>query len=105
MLIACNSSRPILFNAFIAQDNNEVVVLDALESVVRKRVLLKMRRNDYNIKFPHSSVSVSQFMMCEDLMDQFNEANDDDAPGGGGGDCAVVVSPMVAIRAPIIFSL
>lgn len=31
-----------------------------------------MRRTPYNIKFPNSSISVSQFIICEDLTDQFD---------------------------------
>ncbi|KAI9112487.1 hypothetical protein K1719_016410 [Acacia pycnantha] len=31
--------------------------------------------NDYNKKHPTSSISVSQYTICEDLLNQFNEAN------------------------------
>lgn len=70
---------------FCIQDKDDAKVLDVIESVVGTRVLLKMRRNDYNIRYPNSSVSVTHFVACEDLMDQFDEADDDDQSGGGGG--------------------
>ena len=73
----------------LCQDGDESEVVDHLDSVVGKRTLLKMRRNDYNIRYPHSSISVTQFILCEDLMNQFQNADDDDddddSNGGSGG--------------------
>lgn len=44
-----------------------------------------MRRNEYNLRYPNSSISVTQFLVCEDLNDQFNTANDNGGDDGGGG--------------------
>ena len=79
------------------QDGDESEVLDHLDSAVGKRALLKMRRNDYNIRFPHSSISVSQFILCEDLMDQFQNADDDDSNGGSGGSDRVLSNKKVTL--------
>ncbi|KAK4278435.1 hypothetical protein QN277_016281 [Acacia crassicarpa] len=48
---------------------------DELDVPVGKNVLLKLKLNDYNKKHPASGISVSQYTICEDLLNQFNEAN------------------------------
>ncbi|XP_028787093.1 uncharacterized protein LOC114743047 [Neltuma alba] len=48
---------------------------DELEDPVGKVLLVKMKLNEYNKKHPTSAISVGQFTICEDLMDQFMDAN------------------------------
>ncbi|KAI9108307.1 hypothetical protein K1719_020790 [Acacia pycnantha] len=66
-----NATRA-LFNPSITEDDN---IPDELDVPVGKNVLLKLKMNDYNKKHPTSSISVSQYTICEDLLNQFNEAN------------------------------
>lgn len=87
------------------QDEDDSKVLDVIEAVVGKRVLLKMKRNEYNIRYPNSSISVTNFVICEDLMEQFDEADDDDQSGGdGGGGGAVVNKEVYHTKVAAIFS-
>lgn len=67
---------------FYQQDGDQTDVLDILESVVSKRILVKMRRSAWNLKYPNSSVSVSQFVKCDDLMGQFDDADLGSSSGG-----------------------
>lgn len=69
-------------HCFCHQDGNQSDVLDILESVVSKRILIKTRRSDWNLQHPNSSVSVSQFIMCDDLMGQFDNAELGSLSGG-----------------------
>lgn len=57
--------------------------MDHLESIVGKKVIIKMKRNDYNIRYPHSSISGTQCLMCENLLEQFDVADDDDSNDAG----------------------
>lgn len=56
---------------------------------IGKRAIIKLRKNKYNVDHPNSSISVMQFMMCEDLLDDFEQVasggddDDDDDPAGG----------------------
>ncbi|XP_028805232.1 replication factor A protein 1-like [Neltuma alba] len=45
-----------------------------LDFLVGKRLLLKMKLNQYNVDFPHSSISVATYTEVADLMDEFNRA-------------------------------
>ena len=40
---------------------------------VGKRMILKLKRNEYNEKHPTSSLSVLHFSVCRDLMDRFDD--------------------------------
>lgn len=61
------------------------MILDHVESVVGKNVILKMKRNDYNFRYPHSSISVTAFLTCEDLIGQFDAAKEYASVDAGSG--------------------
>ncbi|XP_028789424.1 uncharacterized protein LOC114745433 [Neltuma alba] len=46
---------------------------DDLDKPVGKKLLIKLKLNEYNKNHPSSSISVGQFTYCEDLMDQFEQ--------------------------------
>lgn len=39
-------------------------------------MVLRLKLNDYNKMFPNASISVISFMLCENLLNKFNEAQD-----------------------------
>ncbi|KAI9125288.1 hypothetical protein K1719_003904 [Acacia pycnantha] len=45
-----------------------------IESLIGKKMILKMKLNKYNKEHPNSSVSVSTYADCANLIDDFNEA-------------------------------
>ncbi|XP_028782229.1 replication protein A 70 kDa DNA-binding subunit A-like isoform X2 [Neltuma alba] len=47
---------------------------DSLDELVGKRMILKLKLNDYNKRYPSSSISVLQYTICEDLIEQFIHA-------------------------------
>ncbi|KAK4275760.1 hypothetical protein QN277_018790 [Acacia crassicarpa] len=63
-----------LLNLLKEQDDDDDFS-NELDLPVGKNVLLKLKLNEYNKKYPTSSISVSQYTICEDLLSQFNEAN------------------------------
>lgn len=60
---------------------------DEVEEVIGKRAIIKLKKNKYNMDHPRSSISVMQFMMCDDLLGDFDQVvsggddDDDLAPG------------------------
>ena len=58
------------------QEDREYDFPDELDSIVGKRMMLRLKLNEYNKKFPHASISVVSFMMCENLLDKFDEVDD-----------------------------
>lgn len=59
----------------LLQNHREYDFPDQCDSIVGKRMLLKLKRNEFNAKHTASSISVQQFSYCENLNDQFNEAS------------------------------
>ncbi|XP_028757320.1 uncharacterized protein LOC114754709 [Neltuma alba] len=57
------------------EDPEEVDFPKNLDNPVGKSMLLTLKLNDYNKRHPSSSISVMQYHLCEDLMDQFTEAS------------------------------
>ena len=47
---------------------------DDLDLLVGKKIILKLKRNEYNKKYPSSSISMAQYTICEDLLEQFMKA-------------------------------
>ncbi|XP_054789830.1 replication protein A 70 kDa DNA-binding subunit B-like [Prosopis cineraria] len=75
---------------------------DQLDSIIGKKLLLKLKINQYNKDFPNSSISVTQYTECEDLTGQFNDASQEVNGQGATGitqsgmediDCTVVETP------------
>ena len=62
--------------------NRQYDIPDEVEQVIGKRALIKLKKNQYNIDHPNSSISVVQFMMCDDLMGDFDQV----ASGGDDDD-------------------
>ncbi|XP_028752916.1 uncharacterized protein LOC114712530 [Neltuma alba] len=48
-----------------------------LDDPVGVKVLLKLKLNEYNKKYPHSSISVLQYTICENLIEQFDDVVDE----------------------------
>lgn len=46
-----------------------------LEDQIGKRFILRLWLNKYNEGHPGSSISVTEFAPCQDLMDAFNTAS------------------------------
>ncbi|XP_028753464.1 uncharacterized protein LOC114713054 [Neltuma alba] len=59
----------------LIQEQREYDFLFELDELVGKRMILKLKLNDYNRKHPHSSISVVQYTLCEDLIEQFTKAS------------------------------
>ncbi|KAI9108293.1 hypothetical protein K1719_020776 [Acacia pycnantha] len=57
----------------VKEDEDDIA--DELDLPVGKNLLLKLKMNDFNKKHPTSSISVVQYTICEDLLDQFSEAS------------------------------
>ncbi|KAI9125335.1 hypothetical protein K1719_003951 [Acacia pycnantha] len=68
---------------------------DELDLPVGKNLLLKLKMNDFNKKHPTSSISVVQYTICEDLLDQFNEANTESLTEG----CSEVKATVESVTA------
>ncbi|XP_054817693.1 uncharacterized protein LOC129317387 [Prosopis cineraria] len=47
---------------------------DILDDIVGKKLLMKLKLNQYNKDYPNSSISVIQYYECQDLMEEFNGA-------------------------------
>ncbi|XP_028766670.1 uncharacterized protein LOC114724483 [Neltuma alba] len=65
-------------------EGDEFEFPEALDNIVGRKMILKLKLNEYNKKFPHSSISVIQYTNCEDLMDQFTQASSDVSTGSAG---------------------
>ena len=48
---------------------------EGLRDIEGKRALLELKRKHYHMKFPKSSVSVSSFIICNDLLEEFNSVS------------------------------
>ncbi|XP_028752889.1 uncharacterized protein LOC114724812 [Neltuma alba] len=59
----------------LEKDPEEVDFPKNLDNPVGKNLLLIMKLNEYNKRHPGSSISVLQYQLCEDLMDQFTQAS------------------------------
>lgn len=72
--------------AVFVQKNTPHDIPDEVEEVLGKRAILKLRKNKYNIDHPNSSISVMQYMICDDLLGDFeqvaSDGDDDDDPSG-----------------------
>lgn len=67
----------IPFHFDYSKGKREYDVPDELDSVLGKKVLLKLKRNEYNARHPSASISVVHYVLCEDLMDQFMDDSQD----------------------------
>lgn len=45
------------------------------DGVVGKRMKLTLKRNEYNVKHPSSSISVQRFTLCRNLLENFEAAD------------------------------
>ncbi|XP_028751228.1 uncharacterized protein LOC114711041 [Neltuma alba] len=61
----------------LKQEDREYDFPYDLDEVVRRKMILKLKLNDYNKRHPHSSISVVQYTICEDLLPQFTQAETD----------------------------
>lgn len=57
---------------FHLQENREYDIPDQLDSPIGKRALIQLKKNKYNADHPTSSISVVQFLICEDLNGSFD---------------------------------
>lgn len=48
---------------------------DECDAIVGRRMVIKLKKNEYNEKYPASSLSVIHFILCRDLTDNFNAAS------------------------------
>ena len=44
--------------------------------VLLEKKVIRLKLNKYNKKFPNASISVISFMVCENLLDKFDEVAD-----------------------------
>ncbi|KAK4260997.1 hypothetical protein QN277_004053 [Acacia crassicarpa] len=56
------------------KDDDDDDIPKELDLPVGKNLLLKLKMNEFNKKYPTSSISVGQYTICEDLSNQFSEA-------------------------------
>lgn len=50
---------------------------DELDSIIGKRMLLSLKLNDYNKKYPNASISVISYTLAQNLMEKFNNSQDE----------------------------
>ncbi|XP_028794361.1 uncharacterized protein LOC114749978 [Neltuma alba] len=77
-------------------EDGYVDVPGELDHLVGKTLLLKMKLNQYNVDFPHSSIFVATYTEVADLMDEFNRASDVNEEANDEGFDYVVVDEDLA---------
>ena len=50
---------------------------DELDSIIGTRMLLSLKLNDYNKKYPNASISVISYTLAQNLMEKFNNSQDE----------------------------
>ncbi|KAI9085314.1 hypothetical protein K1719_032691 [Acacia pycnantha] len=83
----------------VKEDEDDIA--DELDLPVGKNLLLKLKMNDFNKKHPTSSISVVQYTICEDLLDQFSEASTESLTEG----CSEVKETVESVDAESVTPL
>ncbi|XP_028757285.1 uncharacterized protein LOC114716446 [Neltuma alba] len=65
-------------NVIVDNNKNLYGIPKELENLIGKKMMLKMKLNDYNARHSSSSISVSSYTICEDLIEQFMQASNED---------------------------
>ncbi|KAI9084717.1 hypothetical protein K1719_033361 [Acacia pycnantha] len=78
---------------------------DDLDLPVGKNLLLKLKMNEFNKKHPTSSISVGQYTICEDFLNQFSESNTESLTEGCSEVKATVESVDVESVTPLVTPL
>ncbi|XP_054824801.1 uncharacterized protein LOC129322518 [Prosopis cineraria] len=63
--------------AILHDDKRTYDFPDELDNLIGKKMILKLKINAYNKKYSNSSISVTQYTECGDLINEFTEANDE----------------------------
>ncbi|KAI9126258.1 hypothetical protein K1719_002679 [Acacia pycnantha] len=87
----------------VKEDEGDIA--DELDLPVGKNLLLKLKMNDFNKKHPISSISVVQYTICEDLLDQFSEASTESLTEGCSEVKATVESVDAESVTPLVTTL
>lgn len=58
------------------QEDRDYDFPDELDSIFGKKMVLRLKLNEYNKKFPNASISVISFMLRENLLEKFDEVAD-----------------------------
>ncbi|KAI9112501.1 hypothetical protein K1719_016424 [Acacia pycnantha] len=86
----------------VKKDEDDIA--DELDLPVGKNLLLA-KMNDFNKKHPTSSISVVQYTICEDLLDQFSEASTESLTQGCSEVKATVESVDAESVTPLVTTL
>ena len=61
----------------MVQEDRDYDFPDDLDKIIGKRMLLSLKLNDYNKKYPNASISVISYTLAQNLMEKFSNTQDE----------------------------
>ena len=61
----------------MVQEDRDYDFPDELDNIIGKRMLLSLKLNDFNKRYPNASISVISYTLAHNLMEKFNSTQDE----------------------------